>query len=61
MQLLMEHENAWPFMGTGAGDAQSASGRRLDLCGVVERLQVKTARVLLRRNRGYGVRDQNIE
>lgn len=40
MQLLMEHENAWPFMGTGPGDQPAAGGRRLDLCGVVERLQV---------------------
>ncbi len=43
MTLITEHENAWPFMGSGPNDSQpapSGSTRRLDLCSIVERLQV---------------------
>jgi hypothetical protein len=51
MTLITEHENAWPFMGAGPNDSQpavSGTNRRLDLCTIVERLQVRLPRTVER-------------
>ena len=38
----MKNEDAWPFMGAAVQDSPTPTGigRRMDLCGIVERLQV---------------------